>query len=572
MRPLIALLALVLVPIAVTAQPQLQPPGPGRAGMPPPRDTSRPAATGTSRIRGRIVAADTGQPLRRAVVRVFAPELRENRSTSTDERGVYEFTALPAGRYTVSASKGGYVGLNYGQRRPLESGKPLQIGENETAERIDVRLPRGGIITGRIVDEYGEPVANAMVQALQSRYMNGQKRPMNVSSPAMTPDNGEFRLWGLGPGEYVLSATLRDPMAMSGSVDDGRIGYAPTYYPGTANIAEAQQVTVSVGSTITDVTIALALTRTARVSGVAVDADGRPLAFGFVNLIQKDTQGAMMMGAGGAQVRPDGTFTISNVVPGNYIARAMSPPRNAGMIASSVSQADVTVSGGDIEGLRLSPVELVTVRGRVIVNPASTETLQPNQFRVTARPKSPAEAMMGMGPPEAVKEDSTFELKMLPGIQFVQLLPFASATNWQMKAIRVGGLDVTDTGIDARSGEAIDDLEIEVTGQVPVVSGTVTTSKGTAATDYTVIAFAQDPTVWAAQAPGRIGTTRPDQQGGFEIKSLRPGSYFIVAVEYVEQGQWTDPDYLETLRPQATQLTLGEADTKRLTLKLLADR
>ena len=313
MRAIAAVVALIVVPVTAFAQI----PGPrDRPPAPPMRDANRPAATGTSRIRGRIVAADTGQPIRRAVVRVFAQELPEGRSTSTDERGVYQLATLPAGRYTVSASKGGFVALNYGQLRPLESGKPLQLGENETAERIDLRLPRGSAITGRIVDEYGEPVANAMVQAQQFRYTNGQKRPMPVSSPSMTPDTGEFRLWGLSPGEYLLSASLRDPMMMRGGVDDGRIGYAPTYYPGTANITEAQRVTLGVGTTVTDITVALVLTKTARVSGVAVDADGQPLAFGFINMTQRDLRGSLMMMSGGAQTRADGTFTLSNVVPG----------------------------------------------------------------------------------------------------------------------------------------------------------------------------------------------------------------------------------------------------------------
>src|SRR4051794_6316002 len=89
--------------------PGLQPrdPGPGQA-----------PATGTSRIRGRVLAADTGQAIRRAVVRINAPELREMRTTSTDPEGRYEFRDLPAGRFSVSASKGAFVTLNYGQTRP----------------------------------------------------------------------------------------------------------------------------------------------------------------------------------------------------------------------------------------------------------------------------------------------------------------------------------------------------------------------------------------------------------------------------------------------------------------------
>jgi hypothetical protein len=561
MRAAVLLVALVFVPQIASAQP----PVPERPGMPPSRDVNRPPATGTSRIRGRIVAADTGQPLRRVLVRIFAPELRENRSTSTDGQGRYEFADLPAGRYTISASKGGFVNLAYGQRRPLEAGKPLQLGENQTADRIDLALPRGSVITGRVVDEYGEPVANAMVQAMQFRYVSGQKRPMTLSSPGTTPDNGEFRLWGLSPGEYVLSATLRDGSAgFSGAVDDGRIGFAPTYYPGTASIGEAQLVRLGVGETLTDLTIPLVLTRTARITGSAVGGDGRPLASGFVTLIPKDVQGGMMFNTAGAQLRPDGTFTISNVGPGTYIVRANAPRTGGGFDDPVVSQVDITVNGDDIDGLRLAPLAMVTLRGRVVIDAASAGRLHANQFRVMIRPRRQEDMMaMAMSPPAPVREDATFEMKALPA---------GPSPSWLMKSVRVGGVDVTDTGVEFRSGDNIDDVEVELTAQVPSLSGTVTTSTGSAASDYTVIAFPQDPTTWSTQIPGRIGVTRPDQQARFELRSLRPGEYYVVAVESVEQGQWTDPGYLETLRGRATALTLGEAETKALTLKLIEER
>src|SRR5437773_6473023 len=95
---------------------------PGIQGVPgmPPRDPTQPAKTGTATLRGHVVAADTGQPLRKAQVRIVAPELRENRLTSTDVDGKYEFKEVVAGRYNVTASKGSFVQLQYGQLRPFE--------------------------------------------------------------------------------------------------------------------------------------------------------------------------------------------------------------------------------------------------------------------------------------------------------------------------------------------------------------------------------------------------------------------------------------------------------------------
>ena len=129
------LVGLVLVSTVVSAQPAPPPviiempagvPGVAMPQMPP-RDNAQPAKPGKATLRGHVVAADTGQPLRKAQVRIFASELRENRMTTTDADGRYEFKELPAGRYNVSASKGSYVQLQYGQQRPFEPGKPLEI-------------------------------------------------------------------------------------------------------------------------------------------------------------------------------------------------------------------------------------------------------------------------------------------------------------------------------------------------------------------------------------------------------------------------------------------------------------
>src|SRR5438876_5751357 len=165
------LVALILVSSAAFAQVAPPPPG-GVSGVPgvnpqaPPRDTTPKA--GTSRIRGRIVAADTGQPLRKAQVRATSAEIRENRLATTDDKGVYEIAEMPAGRYQLSATKGSFVQLQYGQSRPFEPGKPLEIRDGQTIERVDFNLPRGAVITGRVLDEVGEPATEVVVSAMRN--------------------------------------------------------------------------------------------------------------------------------------------------------------------------------------------------------------------------------------------------------------------------------------------------------------------------------------------------------------------------------------------------------------------
>src|SRR5882672_9913835 len=127
----------------------------------PARDTpAQPAAAPapTGKISGRVVTADTGRPVKRARVSLNAAELSGGRGMLTDDSGAYEITDLPAGRYTLNVSKSGFVSLSYGQRRPLQAGTPLQLLDGQQLKSVDFRLPRGGAIAGRILDEDGEPM------------------------------------------------------------------------------------------------------------------------------------------------------------------------------------------------------------------------------------------------------------------------------------------------------------------------------------------------------------------------------------------------------------------------------
>src|SRR5204863_6350750 len=99
-----------------------------------------------------------------------------NRTASTDAAGRYEVAELPAGQYTVSVGRSGYLTLRYGQHRPLEQGKPLQVLDKQTVDHIDFSLPRMSVIAGRVLDEIGEPIAGVTVMALRSRYWEGRRQ------------------------------------------------------------------------------------------------------------------------------------------------------------------------------------------------------------------------------------------------------------------------------------------------------------------------------------------------------------------------------------------------------------
>src|SRR5688572_10664166 len=161
----------------------------------PAQQRDRPAAA-SGRIAGRVLGADNGCPIARALVGLVAPELPGGRSALTDSSGAFEFSELPSGRYTLTASKAGYVGLSFGQRRPLQAGTPLQLADGQELKAVDFRLPRGSAITGHVYDENGDPLPGAAVRA--GRYQYGQgRRQLVPAGTARTDDRGEYRLWGL---------------------------------------------------------------------------------------------------------------------------------------------------------------------------------------------------------------------------------------------------------------------------------------------------------------------------------------------------------------------------------------
>src|SRR5262249_24713899 len=150
----------------------------------------------------------------------------------------------------------------------------------------------------------------------------GSRRLMPTGRGGQTNDIGEFRVYGLSPGQYYISATYRSftgPMTESSD----RTGYAPTLYPGTGNVAEAQRVTVAPGQTISAVNIPLLPIQTTKVSGTALDTDGRPLAGGMISAMQR--VGAMQMAGNFTPVGQDGRFTVSGLTPGEYALRVNVP-------------------------------------------------------------------------------------------------------------------------------------------------------------------------------------------------------------------------------------------------------
>jgi hypothetical protein len=547
-------------------------PGPAGPGMPVRDPSKTPPAIGRSIIRGRVLSLDSGMPLRRVQIRLMGAEVRAPRGAVTDAQGNYELKELPAGRYQLQASKGGYVSLSYGQRRPLDPGRPLELADGQTLDKVDFHLPRGGVITGRVVDESGEPVTDMNVTAMVYRRIGGQRRLAPANRPFSTNDLGQYRLYGLPPGEYYVAAGVFGGFSGDSMMDNSSsTGYAPTYFPGTPSLSEAQRVTVSIGEEVS-ADLQLVPTRVSKVTGVIVDEHGRPAPMSMVSLQSRDTSlafGGMGMSAG--SVRGDGSFTISNVAPGSYYVTGMVMTPTAGPAGQRFAgYVPITVAGQDLEGIRIVATTGATIKGRVIydggeASAASTGSMAP---RVSCQMLPGTDGpMMMSGPPAGIDDQGQFELTNIYRPCLVRVFP--TPPNWSLKAVMHDAQDVTDRPLPVKDSETMTDVMVVLTNRVTTVTGSVTDANNRPTKDYVVIVFPEDAEKIGPQSR-YVRTGRADQEGQFKLIGLPPGEYLAAALDSIEEGGESDPEFLNQIRSSGVRLRLTEGAPQSLTLKLIA--
>jgi 5-hydroxyisourate hydrolase-like protein (transthyretin family) len=208
-----------------------------QAGQAPARDTTQPR-TGTARVLGRIVAADSGAPVRRALVRLTAADDRDSRSAVTDIDGRYEFRNVASDTYRVGATKDAWLATAFGTDRRYPVGRTFKVGDGETVANINIALPPGCAITGHILDEFGEGIPNVHVTIYRMQSVGGVRRMVPGGSFASTDHLGQYPIFGLEPGSYYLTAiAARDPSRLVEGAD--RVVCCPTFYPGTSDPGQA---------------------------------------------------------------------------------------------------------------------------------------------------------------------------------------------------------------------------------------------------------------------------------------------------------------------------------------------
>ncbi len=498
----------------------------------------------TARVEGQIISATTGEPLKKVQVLVALDD-KHRYATSTDAQGKFVFEDLPPGDYSLSAERVAYLDGH------AES--DISASPGESVRDILLKLIPAGVISGRVVDEDGDPVPSG--EAGIKRYVG--KRELYTESMGVNGEGG-FTFTGLKPGRYYLDATTQ---SIGAAPQPGRKGneeaFAETFYPSALDQASSIPIDLKPGAEFRNLEIRLRKQRVFRVRGAitGADSDG-PLK---LSLIPRDRSGHAFSSS-----TSKGYFEFADVPPGSYWIRVDATQTSVDRSTYSMTSRrqtlfcnyPVEVADKNLENLAVPLVPGASITGKVSTDGVKAENMHADKpLHVSLEA---FESFLPSPPEAAVGADGTFQINFLPFDRFrVQIGPLPDGA--YLKSIRFNAQEAADKRIDLTSGTG-GTLEIALAPNAAEISGVVRNNKGNPirAGVYAWIG-AEDLPQFA----------RSGKDGGFVLRNLAPGDYHVAAVA----SEDNDAFDLESLKPPeslATKLTVQEGSRERLELELIA--
>jgi hypothetical protein len=424
-----------------------------------------------------------------------------------------------------------------------------------------------------VFDDFGDPIEGVGVTVSQIRFTDGRRR-LNTLGPQQTTDDlGHYRIFGLQPGQYVITATVGQLSALTGNptADLSISGFAPTYFPGVTAPNEARLVALGRAQDVGGIDVALVPLPTVRISGRKVGIDGQPLG-GSLILMPSQRSGSIVTPPNGARIEQDGRFEFPNVAPGEYVIQADKGKAGQADEGEFVSQF-VTVNGADIADLLLQATPGSSVRGRVVFDgdgdpPPLTFAIVPARADADRTPLNAGSIARA-----EVQRDLTFEMSGLHGLR--RLMIDRRPGGWDLKAVVAGGIDVTDVALPFGTSEnSLSDVQVVLTNRLTELIGTVGDSRGQNVSNYALLIFSSDRDRWY---PGSrfLRRSGADGSGNFTVRGLPPGDYFVAAValgsSVLREGvdAWQDPEFLESIAQRATRATLAEGQRLSINARLM---
>lgn len=495
-----------------------------------------------SAIGGQVLNATTGEPLRGARVSLELQDSEEEWSdfVTTDATGKFLFPSLQAGSYRLSVQRAGYLTQEYGESpsaKGRRKGSPIRLQAGTQMRDLVFRMQPGGVITGKVLDQNGDPLAEVDVQVWQVIRV-GQERMFTPMGQGRTDDRGEYRIYGLTPGTYVVAAS---PAGPGNSVVTGGMGFiaimeakratgrpssqarevgGQTFYLGATDAKGATSMEIAAGQEMSGIDIQIVPVRVFAVRGNVTTVGGVKPDRVEVVLWEKDNRGAGMAVRPG----PDGTFEIQDVRPGTYRLQAtvLSIGEESNEGTNMSAQQNVVVGGADVSGLSLALGGGTDVSGSVKME--GGKPLPRNSY-VMLWPQDGEERFRSAQ--VAVEDDGTFSIKKVPQGAYTVVAGFEGRdSGGYVKEVRLGGRDVRNS-LHVPSSGALSGLEIVMGTEGSVVSGRVLDKDSLPAVGVSVLLV---PPGMKPNHPD-IKTVQTDHSGHFEIKGVRPGDYRLLALE-----------------------------------------
>ncbi len=529
----------------------------------------------TARLEGRVVNSQTMEPLRKVSVTInsFSRGGGASRQLSTGPDGKFAFDTLPAGSYQINVEKNGFIPQRYS---PPGRSSTIEVAGGQALTGIDVKLVPQGAIAGKVLDTDNEPMQRVQVSVLRVTAIGG-RRQAAITSSATTNDLGDFRIFNLPSGNYLVMATasggrggpgggFRPQGGFGGGPPRGQVekmtpdDYVPTFYPGSINSTSGSLIQLPAGGEITGLSFQLGRSPTFRirgkVTGVAATEEAKKRGM-RVSLLPADRNAVLMNNGMGmsTSVRADGTFELLNVQPAAYQAVIIrSDRKNEALLGKSL----VTVSSGHMDNVSILCAEPVTLTG--IVKSESGKEADLGRVWVTLKPLS------GLSLAEVeteVNDDWSFKLEGASREPFT--LGMSGLGDTYIKSVRLDSQDVTLTGVDLSSAATGSKLEIILGEKAGSLNGTV--KEGEHPAVGRPVTILPDPA--QPMQPYLIKTATTDADGKFHVPGLAPGTYRVYAWTEIMADNYTDPDFMRRFQNDGGRIEVKEGSAEQVTLLLI---
>jgi Carboxypeptidase regulatory-like domain len=503
----------------------------------------------TFTLQGVVINAVTGEPVHAALVQIHFP--RQN-SMLTAADGKFRFEGIPQAQINLTVRKPGFFSEQELRQGAAYVDRPIQVGPDMMP--VILKLVPEGVIYGRVTGPDGEPINNLPVRLLYGAITEGE-RNWQQRGGGQTNDEGEFRLFGLMPGIYYLSAGPRaSPVPPPGrGTDASPQGYGATYYGGGSDTASAAPITITPGKQIR-ADLSVQPEPLHQVSGLVVGAPaGTP-----VN-VQLSTADGQMVPAGIRTNPQDGAF-MAFIPSGSYVLKATMAGKG-GPVGVGIQPLTLT---GDTAGIRLDigPTAIIPITVEVRSTRNAGPDPRPNERQlVNVQLISQGSLLRTMrtstleGPPE----NRMFAIRNVePGAYRVRIRPFGP---WYVESARRGPANLLTDDLSIDAGEVGAPIEIVLRDDLAALTGMVL-SRGQPAQGIVVLipdSRAQGPIALPVQPSGK-----------FEKRDLPPGEYRVFAFDRIDGLEYLNPEAMRSFSSAAQLVRLapnGEA-TANLELQL----